>query len=134
MCVVVKKKGGLITSFAHAMGLDVELATLESLPPHTVDLNLLRHVRLCKVRREGGYNLMVQNVAIKSIIFSWPDHSNDRHKRICIYNLNAPPYTGLIPQNVTDRHGTNDEFDQRNMYPIHNFPPPYFSPAHTAPG
>lgn len=73
MSVVEKKRGillfgGLITSIACALGLDIELDTLEPLPPCTVNLNFLRDMRLCKVRKYGGYIPMVHNVVIPSVV------------------------------------------------------------------
>lgn len=67
---------------------------------------------------------MVKNVAIKSIIFPCPDRPDIRNKRNSTYDLNAPPVIGLVPQNFTNGDGTYDDFEQRNMFPIHNSPPP----------
>lgn len=56
MSTILKKKeiisfGGLITSLARAIGLNTDLAKLEPLPLCTLDLNIMRNMRLYKVRR-----------------------------------------------------------------------------------
>lgn len=120
MSVILKKKGtisigGLITFLTHAIKLDIKLAKLEPLPPRTLDLNLMRHMRFCKVKREGGYHLMIRNHEIKSIILPWPARTNVRQRPNWIYDLQDPPYTSPmsmdIPQNVNVDADTNNEYD-----------------------
>ena len=59
--------GGLITSIARALNLDTELATLVPLPNRIINLKFLKDMKLCKVRKEGGFNLMIHGVAIPSV-------------------------------------------------------------------
>lgn len=72
---------------------------------------------------------MVLNMAIKSIIFPWTDRIDVRSRRNQTYDLNAPPFMGPVPQPVTNDVDIDDEYEQRDMSPTYNAPPP----AHTAP-
>lgn len=75
MCAVRKKGGtiyfgGLITSIARSLHLDIELATLEPLPHRIINLKLLKDIRLCKVRKEGDFNLMVHTCSYTECSFT----------------------------------------------------------------
>lgn len=118
MCAFVKNKGtisfgGFITSTTHAIGLDVDLATLEPFMSRTLDLNLMRHMKLCKVRREGGYHLMVRNHEIRNIILPWPTRTDVCQRANWTFYFQAPPYTSpmpmYIPQNVNDEDDGIDD-------------------------
>ena len=60
--------GGLVTSIARALHLDAEIATLAPMLPRTINLKFLKDMKLCKVRRAGGFELMVRGVAIPSVV------------------------------------------------------------------
>jgi hypothetical protein len=73
MSAILKKGGtisfgGLITSIARALNLNAELATLEPLLHCIINLKFLKDMKLCKVRRAAGYNLMIHGVAIPSVV------------------------------------------------------------------
>lgn len=72
---------------------------------------------------------MVQNSAVKRIVLPWSARTDLRNKRNWTYDLNHPTFTGPTPQHVID-----DEYEQRDMSPAHNSPPPHISPEHTAHG
>lgn len=113
MSAALKKKGtisfgGFITSLARAIRLDTKLATIEPIPPRTLDLNLMRHMRRCKVRKEGGYHLMVRNHEIKSIVLPWPTHTDVRERENWIYDLQASPYTGPMPMDIPQNVNVDD--------------------------
>lgn len=140
MCVIRKKGGiisfgGLITSIDRALHADTELDTLEPLPPRIINLIFLKDMRLCKVRKEGGFNLMVHNVTIPSVVLPCSRRTNVRLKRNWIYDLQAPPFTGPFPPNVPfeEGDGTDDEYGRRDQSPVPTMPSHHASPAHTAP-
>ena len=73
--------GGFITSIAQGLELDTELDTLEPLSYNMINLKILRDMRLCKVRKEGGYHLMVHNVAIPSVVLPCSRRTDVRLER-----------------------------------------------------
>ena len=73
MIVVLRHTGtivfrGLVTSIARAPHLDTEIAILAPLPPRTINLKFLKDMKLCKMRRTGGFELMVWGVVIPSVV------------------------------------------------------------------
>ena len=138
MSAILKKGGtisfgGLITSIARALNLHAELATLEPLPHRTINLKFLKDMKLCKVRREGSFYLMIHGAVVPSVFLPYSQRTDVRHARNWTYDLDAPPFTGPLPPNVPmdEGQGTNDEYDRRDQSPAHDIPAA--SPAHTAP-
>ena len=118
MTVVLKKTGtiafgSLITSIARALNLDTEIATLTPLPPCIINLKFLKDIKLSKVKREGGFDLMVHGLAIPSYVLAYTRPTDVREERNWTYDLNAPPLTGPMPPNVPfgDGHETEEEYD-----------------------
>lgn len=127
--------GGLITFIARALHLDTELATLGPLPHRIVNLNFLKDMRLCMVRKEGGFNLMVHSVAIPCIFLPCSRRTNGHLERNWIYDLQAPPFTGPLPPNLPfeEGDGTDDEYERRDQSLVSTMPSHHASPAHTTP-
>ena len=73
--------GGSITSIARVLNLHAELATLESLLHRTINLKCLKDMKLCKVRREGGFHLMIHGAAVPSVVLPCSQRTNVRHAR-----------------------------------------------------
>lgn len=92
--------GGLVTSIAIALHLEAEIATLAPLPSRIINLKFLKDMKLCKVRRAGGFELMVRGVAIPLVVLPCTRHTNVRIMRNWTYDLDAPPFTGPLPPNV----------------------------------
>lgn len=72
---------------------------------------------------------MIHNVAIKSIVLPWTARTDVRSRRNWTYDLNAPPYTGPVPQVISNDAETDDEYEHRDISPDHTTP----SSAPTAP-
>ncbi|KAI5439867.1 hypothetical protein KIW84_025284 [Lathyrus oleraceus] len=127
--------GGLITSIARALNLNNEMATLDPLPPRTINLKFLRDMKLCHLRREEGYMLMVHGVAIPSVVLPCTRRTDVRDERNWTYALDAPPVLGPLPPNIPDEagHDTDDEYDRRERSPVPHVSPHHPSPPHTAP-
>lgn len=87
------------------------------------------------VRKEGGYNLMVQSVAIPSVVLPCSRRTDACLERNWIYNLQAPPLTDPFPPNIPfeEGDGTDDEYERRDQSPIPTMPSHHASPTHTAP-
>lgn len=82
---------------------------------------------------------MVRNHEIKCIVLPWPARTDVRERENWIYDLQAQPYTGLmpmdIPQNVNADVDTNNEYDHLDYgSPAHHSPHMHVSPSRTAPG
>ena len=107
--------GGLITSIAWVLNLNNEIATLDPLPPRIINLKFLRDMKLCRLRREGGYMLMVHGVAIPSVVLPCTRRTYIRDERNWTYALDAQPVLGPLPPNIPDEagHDTDDEYDRR---------------------
>lgn len=87
------------------------------------------------MRKEGCFNLMVHNVAIPSVVLPCSRCIDVRLERNWIYDLQVPPFTGLLPPNIPfeEDDGTNDEYERRDQSPVPTMPSHHASPAHTAP-
>ena len=140
MTIVLNKTGtiafgSLIKSIARALNLDNEISTLTPPPPCIINFKFLKDMKLCKVRREGGFDLMVHGITIPSVVFSCIRRTDVREERNWTYDLNAPPLTGPMPPNIPfgDGHETEEEYNRQNQSPDHPVSPHHVSPVHTAP-
>ena len=138
MTVVLKKTGtiafgGLITSIARSLNLDTEITTLTPLPPHIINLKFLKDMKLCQVRREGGFDLMVHGIAIPSVVLRCTRRTDVQEERKWTYDLHAPPFTCPVNPNVPfgDGHETEEEYDRENQSPNHPISQYHVSPTHT---
>lgn len=62
--------GRLNTSIAHALHLDVKLATLVPLAGNTtLDIHSCQAHRMIKYKSEGRFHLMINNIVVRSITF-----------------------------------------------------------------
>ena len=68
--------GGVITSIARALGLDTELATLDPLPPCSLDLRTYISMIFIRAKKNRKFLLMVHNISIYGIILPFPDHTD----------------------------------------------------------
>lgn len=122
--------GGLITSIARALGLDVELASLEPLPSCFLDIHACRYMRLIRAKLDGIYLLMFHNIVINGVVLPCPNRTNVRNNANWIYDLNVEAKSEPmdIPKNVVADGATNDEFYQRERAFLVYDPPSYHSP------
>ncbi|KAI5399612.1 hypothetical protein KIW84_064802 [Lathyrus oleraceus] len=127
--------GGLITSIARALNLNNDIATLVPLAPRTINLKFMRDMKLCRVRREGGYVLMIHGIAILFVALPCTRRTDIHNERNWTYVLDAPPILDPLPPNVPDeeRHDTDGEFDRRGKSPVPHVSPHHPSPPYTAP-
>lgn len=128
----------MITSIAHAIGLDAELATLDPLPTPSLDIVAFHHMRLIKNMRDAKYSLMISNKEVPSVVLPCLDRTNMQNRENWIYNLNidievrAVPMD--IPKNVNTRGGADEKYDQREQGSLVHEPPPHHSPhIHVSP-
>lgn len=135
--------GGVITSIVHAIGLERELATLDPLFIHSLDIDACLHMRLIKNRWGRRYSLMIGNMKVPSVVLPCPNRTDVQNRANWIYNPNAGiearPVPMDIAENVNVDGATDDEYDHRERgSPVHE-PPPHHSPhildspAHTTP-
>lgn len=87
------------------------------------------------MRKEGGFNLMVHNVDIPSVVLPCSRCIDVRLEKNWIYDLQAPPFTGPLPPNITfeEGDGTDDEYERRDQSPVPTMPSYHASPARTTP-
>ncbi|XP_058768168.1 uncharacterized protein LOC131641893 [Vicia villosa] len=82
--------GGIVTSIALHLNLGDKLQNLPSLPAVFMDIDNCRAGHLIKVREEGGYNLMVRNRKVPSVILPNPAITRLTDRNNWLYDLDAP--------------------------------------------
>lgn len=87
------------------------------------------------MRKEGGFNLIVHSVVIRSVVLPCSRCTDVCLERNWIYDLQAPPFTDPLQPNVPfeEGDGTDDEYERRDQSPVLTMPSHHASPAHTAP-
>lgn len=68
--------GGVITSIARSLGLDMKLSTLDPLPMLSLDIDACRHMQLIKNMRDEIYSLMIGNKEVPSIVLPCPNRTD----------------------------------------------------------
>lgn len=108
---------GVITSIAHALGLEMDISKLDPLPIPSLDIDACCHIRLIKNKRDERYSLMIGNREVPSIILPFPNCTDVKIRVDWIYNLNVDTKAKSvpidIPENVAANGATDDEFDHR---------------------